>query len=161
MVAGGLAGDAVGKANGDDVIVHALHRVGGQSGLGDILHGLALPIGQILEDQLPVLRGDIVGVFGADGELVQLVQIELGAGLELRMQVGAAILVGGGAHDQLIVHDEGGHVLGDVAHHLGAEDGHRLAGELLVGLRGQHQALRRNAGAGVKQLIAHTGKTFI
>ena len=161
MVAGGLAGDAVGKANGDDVVIHALHGVGGQGRLGDVLHGLALPIGQIFEDQLTILGRDIVGILGANGELIQLVEIELGAGLELRVQIGAAVLVGGGADNQLIVHDEGGHVLGDVAHHLGAENGHSLAGKLLVGLRGQHQALRRNAGAGVKQLIAHTGKTFI
>ena len=161
MVAGGLAGHAVSQAHGDDIVVDALQNIGGQRLFGHILHGLALPIGQGLQNQLPVLRGDVIGIGLPQGEGIQLRQIELRAGLELRVQVRAAILVGRRADDQLVVHNQGGHMLHDVFDHFGPENGGSLSGEFLVCLRLQHQTLCGDAGAGVKQFVSHAGKPFI
>ena len=161
MVAGGFAGNAVGQAHRDDVVIHQLHRMGRQRGLGNVLHGLALPIGQRFADQLPVLGCNIVGILFAHGEFIQLIHIELGAGLELGVQVGAEIFIGRRADDQLIVHDERRHVLHNIAHHLGAENRHRVPRELLIGLCLQHQPLRRNAGAGAKQFLTHSAQSLI
>ena len=77
------------------------------------------------------------------------------------MEIGATILVGGRAHDQLIVHDEGGHVVHDVLDHLGTEDGHGIAGIFPVGFRRQHQPLGGDAGAGVEQLVSHSLQSLV
>ena len=71
------------------------------------------------------------------------------------MEVCAAVRVGGRAHDELVVEDERRHMLHDVAHDLSAEDRHSLAGKLLIGLRGEYQALRGNGGNGVEVPVTH------
>ena len=160
VVAGGLAGDAVGEADGDDVIVHALHGVLWQGRSGDVLHGLAFPVREVLEDQFLVLRCDVVRILGADRELIQLLQIKLGAGLEFRVQVGAPVTVRRGADDELVLHDQSGHALHDVVHDLGPEEWDRVAREFLIGFGGQHQALRRDGRSGVQHLLPHPDGSF-
>ena len=161
VVAGRFAGYAVRQADGDDVVAHAFDGVGGQSRAGDILHRLAFPVGQVFQNGRAVFRGDVVRVLRADGEFIQFLQIELRAGLEFRVQVGAAVLVRGRADDQLVLHDERRHVLHDVVDDFGAEFGDVLSRELLVRLRRQHQALGRDAGAGVPQFISHFQKAVV
>ena len=161
MVAGRLAGHAVGQTHRDNVVIHARHCVGRQRRPRYVLHRLPLPIGERPADQLPILLGDVVGVFGPGRKLVQLCQIELRAGLKFRVQVRAPVSVRRRPHDQLVLKDQRGHVLHDVFDHLRSENGDGVARIFLVGLRLQNQPLGCDAGAGRHKSVSHTLDTLV
>ena len=145
MVAGGLARNAVAKADRDDVLAPGLFDVRGQDAAGLVLHGAADPVlVEDADDLFTVLRRNVVGVALSDGKLVDVVQIEFLGRLELGMEIRAAVAVGGRADNQLILHDEGGHMLQDVADHLRPEHRGGVAGKAFVGLpRSAGPAVRR------------------
>ena len=160
MVAGGLARDAVAKAHRDDVLAPGLFDVRGQDTAGLVLHGAADPVlVQDADDLFAVLRGDVVGVALSDGEFVDVGQIELLGRLELGMEIRAAVAVGGRADDQLVLHDEGGHMLEDIADHLGPEHRSGVAGKALVGLGLQDQPFGGDAGTRGEIFLSHSANS--
>ena len=72
MVAGGLTGNAVGKAYSDDIVLHAFSDMRRESSRSDIFHSLAVPVFKSLKDFLPVFRCNVIRVLGSCGELIYI-----------------------------------------------------------------------------------------
>ena len=76
------------------------------------------------------------------------------------MQVRAAIGIRWRADDKLVVENHAAHMLENMIDDFRTENGHRIARELLVSLRLQHQMLSRNARRGAEMTFPHTIDTW-
>ena len=140
VVAGRLAGNAILQTDAKNIVVFQLADVRGKSCLGQVLHGLALPVFEGFQNNFPVLRGNIIRVLAPCLEFIDVTDIP-GARLKLGVQVCASVCIRRRAHNQLIVHNERGHVLHNVIDDPGSENRNSIAGELLIGFRCQDQTL--------------------
>ena len=159
MVACRLARHAILQANAQNIVGLKLLDIFGHHGIGNIFHRFALPIRQSFQDCCLIFRRNAIRILRTRAELVDIAHIPAAA-LEIGVKIRTAIGIRWRADDKLVVENHAAHVLENMVDDFRAENGHRIARELLVSLRLQYQMLSRNARRSAEMTFPHAVDTW-